>query len=320
MARTTTRTDGAGRARAIAWRRRASTPRICDVIEPPSTARPCAARAADLLELQQPARRGPGHRRERRRARPRRRRPAGRPRATGRSRSRTRRPASACGPGFEALGWAAERLAWLLLDGPPPPGPDFDEVPFARHARRCASSGRAGRRGRPTRRPARRFTEHEDRSRGAARHARAAGPRRAGDAGRLRELRRDGDTAEIEQVYVTAAQRGRGTGGALVAAATARPPARRNVHRRRRRGRLEAPLRAARLRAGLDPARLHAEARLSLRERARPVERRPRRLAEAPRGDELRVLERVRRRSGASCGEAGVRRCPGRRARRARRS
>ncbi len=33
-------------------------------------------------------------------------------------------------------------------------------------------------------------------------------------------FRRDGDAAEIEQVYVTESERGRGTGGALVTAAT----------------------------------------------------------------------------------------------------
>src|SRR5204863_5232864 len=33
-------------------------------------------------------------------------------------------------PGFEALGWAAERLSWLELKGLPPGEPEFDEVPF----------------------------------------------------------------------------------------------------------------------------------------------------------------------------------------------
>ena len=32
-------------------------------------------------------------------------------------------------PGFEALGWTAARLVWLSLSDPPP-GPDFDEVPY----------------------------------------------------------------------------------------------------------------------------------------------------------------------------------------------
>ena len=44
-------------------------------------------------------------------------------------------------PGFEALGWAAERLAWLRLDGPPTAGRTSTRSRSARRAT-CASSGR----------------------------------------------------------------------------------------------------------------------------------------------------------------------------------
>src|ERR671923_220668 len=29
-------------------------------------------------------------------------------------------------PGFQGLGWATERLVWMLLEGDPPPGPGFE--------------------------------------------------------------------------------------------------------------------------------------------------------------------------------------------------
>ena len=62
---------------------------------------------------------------------------------------------------------------------------------------------------------AQRFSEHEDRT------AQLRGSRALlapGGAGFV-SFRREGDTAEIEQVYVTESERGRGTGGALVTAA-----------------------------------------------------------------------------------------------------
>jgi GNAT superfamily N-acetyltransferase len=121
-------------------------------------------------------------------------------------------------PGFEVLGWAAERLSWLLLEGPPPAGPDFEEVPF------------------PATRPlrlewavtfpwstdedaAQRFAEHEDevaRLRGSrALIARGEGGRPVGFVSF--GAQRGG--AEVEQVFVTESERGGGTGGALVSAA-----------------------------------------------------------------------------------------------------
>jgi GNAT superfamily N-acetyltransferase len=122
-------------------------------------------------------------------------------------------------PGFEALGWAAERLAWLRLEGAPSAGPDFEEVPFnATRALRLEwavtfpwSTDEAA---------ARRFADHEDEV-AALRGSRALIARGAGGApvGFVSFGAHD-RTAEIEQVYVTESERGGGTGGALVSAAT----------------------------------------------------------------------------------------------------
>jgi ribosomal protein S18 acetylase RimI-like enzyme len=121
-------------------------------------------------------------------------------------------------PRFEALGWAAERLAWLRLEGAPPPGPQFDEVPFSETAplRRewsasfpWATDSEAGRR----------FAEHEN-AVAELRGSRALLARgAAGEPVGFVTFNRHRDTAEIEQVYVTESRRSRGTGGALVTAA-----------------------------------------------------------------------------------------------------
>jgi GNAT superfamily N-acetyltransferase len=121
-------------------------------------------------------------------------------------------------PGFEALGWAAERLAWLLLEGPPPAGPDFEEVPFpaTRELRLewgatfpWATGGDA----------ARRFADHED-TVAALRGSRALLARdEAGAPAGFASFNAQRGAAEIEQVYVTEPLRGRGIGGALVSAA-----------------------------------------------------------------------------------------------------
>jgi GNAT superfamily N-acetyltransferase len=122
-------------------------------------------------------------------------------------------------PRFEALGWAAERLSWLRLEGPPPPGPDLEEVSFAdtRDLRLewgitspWATSEEA----------ARRFADHEDEV-ARLRGSRALIARGAdGAAVGFVTFGAQGGTAEIEQVYVTDSERGHGTGGALVSAAT----------------------------------------------------------------------------------------------------
>jgi GNAT superfamily N-acetyltransferase len=121
-------------------------------------------------------------------------------------------------PSFEALGWAAERLAWLLLDGPLPPGPELEEVPFAqtRPLRLewgamfpWATSAEA----------AERFADHED-TVAALRGSRALIARdEAGTPVGFASFGARRDEAEIEQVYVTESCRGRGIGGALVTAA-----------------------------------------------------------------------------------------------------
>jgi GNAT superfamily N-acetyltransferase len=214
---TTTRTDGAGRARAIAWRR-GQHAGLCDVIEPwqHGTAVRCTqlptfwnynslrvegpdtgvtadalARAADVLqgdlahrqiEIEDEA--------------------AG---------ERLR-------PAFDALGWATERLAWMLLDGPPPPGPDFDEVPFADTASLRIEWARSAPWA-PDEDAARGFADHED-SVAALRGTRALVARDdAGAPTGFVSFGTQGDGAEVEQVYVSPTQRDRGTGGGLVAAA-----------------------------------------------------------------------------------------------------
>jgi GNAT superfamily N-acetyltransferase len=121
-------------------------------------------------------------------------------------------------PGFEALGWSAERLAWLELDGAPPGDPQLEEVPFpeTRPLRLewaanspWATDGAA----------AREFSLHEDRT-AELRGSRALIARdETGAPVGFVSFRRQGDSAEIEQLYVTESQRGRGTGGALVTAA-----------------------------------------------------------------------------------------------------
>ena len=121
-------------------------------------------------------------------------------------------------PRFQALGWATERLAWLRLEGAPPAGPDFEEVPFAdTFDLRLAwsrtfpwATDEAA---------ARRFASHEHEV-AQLRGSRALVAR--DDTGApvgFVSFGAQGEAAEIEQVYVTPALRGRGTGGALVAAA-----------------------------------------------------------------------------------------------------
>jgi GNAT superfamily N-acetyltransferase len=121
-------------------------------------------------------------------------------------------------PGFAALGWAAERLAWLELEGVPAGAPEFDEVPFP-ETRRLRLEWASGSPWDTDPEARERFSEHEDRT-AELRGSRALIARDAGGAPvGFASFRRDGDTAEIEQVYVTESRRGHGTGGALVTAA-----------------------------------------------------------------------------------------------------
>jgi GNAT superfamily N-acetyltransferase len=216
VARTTTKTEAA-RQRAIAWRH-AEHARICDVIEPheygtsvqctfmptfwffnslrvegpdPGVSADALVHAADVVQ---------GHLAHRL--------VEVEDAAAGR---RLR-------PGFEALGWAAERLAWLELEGVPAGAPELEEVPFpqTRPLRLEWASGSPW----DTDPEAReRFSEHEDRT-AELRGSRALIARdESGAPVGFASFRRDGDTAEIEQVYVTESRRGHGTGGALVTAA-----------------------------------------------------------------------------------------------------
>jgi GNAT superfamily N-acetyltransferase len=122
-------------------------------------------------------------------------------------------------PGFETLGWAAERLAWLLLEGAPPAGPDFEEVPFTA-TRELRLEWAVTFPWSTDEDAARRFSEHEDevaRLRGS--RALIARGETGAPVGFVTFGAQRG-AAEIEQVYVTESERGRGTGGALVSAAT----------------------------------------------------------------------------------------------------
>jgi GNAT superfamily N-acetyltransferase len=121
-------------------------------------------------------------------------------------------------PGFEALGWAAERLCWLLLTGEAPPGPALEEVPFTA-TRDLRLEWAAAFPWSTDEAAARRFAELEDevaRLRGSrALIARGAGAEPVGFVTFNSRV----VAAEVEQVYVTESERGRGTGGALVSAA-----------------------------------------------------------------------------------------------------
>jgi GNAT superfamily N-acetyltransferase len=210
---TTTRTDGDARERAIAWRR-SEHARICDVIEPheygtsvqctfmptfwffnslrvegPDTGVSADAlvHAADVVQGHL------GHRLV-----------EVNDEAAG---ARLR-------PGFEALGWAVEALAWLRRDGEPPAAEAMEEVPFP-ETRALRLEWAADSPWAVDAATAHRFSLHEDRT-AELRGSRALlAPDRAGFV----SFRREGEIAEIEQVFVTESERGRGLGGALVTAA-----------------------------------------------------------------------------------------------------
>jgi GNAT superfamily N-acetyltransferase len=213
VARTTTKTERDARERAIAWRR-AEHARICDVIEPheygtsvhctfmptfwffnslrvegPDTGVSADAlvHAADVVQ---------GHLSHRL---------VEVEDETAGTRLRA---------GFEALGWTTEALAWLRRAGQPAEAPELEEVPFPEtRALRLEWAAQSVMPDDPE--TARRFSEHEDRT------AELRGSRALIAPGGIGfvSFRRDGDTAEIEQVFVTESERGRGTGGALVTAA-----------------------------------------------------------------------------------------------------
>jgi GNAT superfamily N-acetyltransferase len=106
----------------------------------------------------------------------------------------------------------------MLLDGPPPPGPDFEEVPFADTASLRIEWARSAPWA-PDEAAARRFADHED-AVAALRGTRALVSRDAAGAPTgFVSFGTQVDGAEVEQVYVSPTERDRGTGGGLVAAA-----------------------------------------------------------------------------------------------------
>jgi GNAT superfamily N-acetyltransferase len=120
-------------------------------------------------------------------------------------------------PGFDALRWRTERLAWLRLESAPP-GPEFEEVPVA-ETRPLQSEWTGALPWLPDGPEMERQADAEDdvsRIRGA-RSLVARGP--AGEPIGFVTFSAHGDAAEIELAYVTPDHRGHGIGGALVAAA-----------------------------------------------------------------------------------------------------
>lgn len=121
-------------------------------------------------------------------------------------------------PAFEALGWAAERFAWLRLSAALPPGPPMAEATFAatrplrlEWARAVALGKEAG--------MADRLADMEE-AVAAIRGTRALLARdEAGTPTGFAAFVADAGGAEIDQVYVSEALRDRGLGGALVSGA-----------------------------------------------------------------------------------------------------
>jgi GNAT superfamily N-acetyltransferase len=120
-------------------------------------------------------------------------------------------------PGFEQLGWRTTRLVWLALSEPPG-GPEFEEVPIevTRELRLDWARSEA------LEISDREFERQADAEEDVARRRGVRALVNRDTDGRptgYALFLTDGETAEVEQAYVEPALRGRGTGGALVAAA-----------------------------------------------------------------------------------------------------
>ena len=119
-------------------------------------------------------------------------------------------------PGFAALGWMTERLAWMHHETAPPAGPDVvvKEVPYeAVHDLRVAWHFEDF----PGHDPRNYFAEAREVA--ALRGARVLAVHEAGAPIAFAELLRDGESAEVSQVYVLPEHRGRGLGTATTRAA-----------------------------------------------------------------------------------------------------
>jgi GNAT superfamily N-acetyltransferase len=117
---------------------------------------------------------------------------------------------------FEARGFKTVRLVCMRHEAPPPPGPDIavEEVPYdAVHDLRVAwYSGDS---------PEHDLSAYLSQARAVAstRDVRVLAVREAGAAVAFAQLERDGDAAEITQVYVDPDHRGAGRGTAMTRAA-----------------------------------------------------------------------------------------------------
>jgi ribosomal protein S18 acetylase RimI-like enzyme len=126
-------------------------------------------------------------------------------------------------PGFEALGWDAERLVWMELAGAahaPPSAAEIGEVPLAR-TRPLREAWFLGSGWMATADAARGFMDLEERlaAKTGTRALAAWGP--AGELLGYAAFSARHGAAEVEQAYVVPERRGEGIGGALVAAAVA---------------------------------------------------------------------------------------------------
>ena len=119
-------------------------------------------------------------------------------------------------PGFHALGWRTYRLVFMRHEQPPPPGPDVDveEVPYdAVHDLRVAWHEEDF----PGVDAGDHFAEARDVS--MRRNARVLAVLEAGTPIAFAQIERDGDDAEIAQVFVHPRYRGGGRGTAMTRAA-----------------------------------------------------------------------------------------------------